>query len=113
MPRTYGHKLEPFEINILNCLSIISSLSAADYCYMHIIGNDCSYFELDTNNDFSFNQHPHPGTPYPAILTSTTLIWIIHRLLVVELLKLAGKKIIKRNFEGKIEFDFVNKVRYI
>ena len=99
--------MQSFDINILNCLSLIASLTAGAYT------NDLSYYEFDMDNDFSFNQQAVTGTPYSTILTSTTLIWIIHRLLVVELLKLAGKNIIQKDFDGEIEFDFRNKVRYI
>ena len=103
MPDTY--ELKRFEENILHCLSIVYALSIAAY------SNDLAYYEFDLNNDFNFNQQPLPGTPYQEILTSSALIWIIHRLLVKELFNLAGKNIIQKDFVGKIEFDFANKVR--
>ena len=101
------HELKRFEENILHCLSIVSALSLSAY------SNDMAYYEFDLNNNFNFNQSPIPGTPYPEILTSSALIWIIHRLLVKELFNLAGKNIIQKDFDGEIKFDFVNKVRSI
>ena len=101
------HYLKRFEENLLNCLGIIASLSVSAY------SNDIAYFELDLNNDFNYNQDPITGTPYATLLTSSTLIWIVHRLLVKELFNLTGKKIIRKDFIGKIEFDFINKVRYM
>ena len=101
------HKLKRFEENLLHCLSIIATLSVTAYT------NDLAYFELDFNNDFIYNQDPITGTPYSTLLTSSTLIWIVHRLLVKELFNLAGNKIIRKDFAGEIEFDFIRKVRYI